>query len=438
MASPTTLLAYHKGLEATLTRNKSDTEKRLQDLQQVDLTAARKASDDLIAKSLELTKTVADLQAGIPNAPTKSDQDALTQKLEKARIDLRSANAAQLNAQNRIASLTAQQTIHAAAINALTTAIAAAKAAQVSAAQREHRIQEATDSFAREPLNTLAADVTAALAGVTAAETRIQQDVPVDLLERAQDRRKGALQALEDVKSATVAAEKFSADKLQLDSARADAALFAFSSQAFSRLEASRVALAMLTNADPLTAEEKTLLADTSLVTAATTAMTAEKARDDAAATLSAKQALVDDARLQALKADIDVDPSTVTAVSDAEKDRKDADDALTAAVNDYTPAMQADLHRWEAAIPEAYWDLLHQLEEAKATLNELQTTTLASLTGAIADAEKAWADSLYTSNKNARTAARIDAEVKLRGAAQDFENNANRQRRLIALRGDL
>jgi len=81
---------------------------------------------------------------------------------------------------------------------------------------------------------------------------------------------------------------------------------------------------------------------------------------------------------------------------------------------------------------------LLHQLEDAKATLNELQTTTLASLTGAIADAEKAWADSLYTSNKNARTAARIDAEVKLRGAAQDFENNANRQRRLIALRGDL
>jgi cysteinyl-tRNA synthetase len=221
---------------------------------------------------------------------------------------------------------------------------------------------------------------------------------------------------------------------------QADADLIAFATLASSRLESSKATLSLVVNpaTAPLTAEEKSRLADATLVAAAATAMPAEKTRDDARAALSAKQAVLDDAILQARNTDIDVDLTTVQAVTDATKDRDDAQKDFDKAVTDFTPAMQDDLHRWESALPQANWDLVHQLEEAKATLNELQAASLVAMTGAIATAEKAWVADLFARDKADRTSDWIAALVKSRASALEFETNANRQRRFTALRGDL
>jgi hypothetical protein len=440
MAIPTTLLAHYKQQESQFTKKKSAAEKSLQGIDQVSLPAARKTSDDLTARAADLRQKIAALRQAITQAPTRGDQDALTLKLEKALVDLRSVSAAQLDAQRTIASLTQAQASHGNAVNALTAAIAASKAAQENADLREKRIKATTDSFSEVPLDPLGADVTAALAGVAAADARIKGDVPAELLERALDRRKRAVQVLQDANTAVSAAKTLSSNKLRQTSVEADTALFTFASQASSRLEASRLALESVAKAEtaPLTPEEKARLADADLVAAGKTAIAAEKKRDDATAELSAKQAQLDDAILQALNADLDVDISTVKAVTDATKARDDAQKALNTAVTAFSTTMQDDLHRWEAALPEANWDLVHQLEEAKATLKELQDASLSKMTAAITAAEKAWVAELFAADKKARTALWIDVQVKDRSAAQEFENNANRQRRLTALRGDL
>jgi hypothetical protein len=152
---------------------------------------------------------------------------------------------------------------------------------------------------------------------------------------------------------------------------------------------------------------------------------------------LNVKQALLDDAILQAKNTDIDVDLTTVKAVKDAAKDRDDAKKTLDTAVLALTSTMRDDLHRWESALPQANWDLVHQLEEARATLNELNTSSMAALTAAITAAETAWTAALYAGGQKDRTGRWIDAQAKSRAAAQEFEVNANRQRRLTALRGD-
>jgi hypothetical protein len=440
MAIPTTLLAYHQQREAALTNRKVDALNQLQKIQLETLPAARKISDDLTAKSADLSQTIASLQQAILQAPTKGDADALTLKLEKAQVDLRSAAAGQLEAQRSIATLTQDQTSQSDAINALTAAISASKAAQGTAALREKRIKDTTDAFNNDPLKTLGADVTTALTGVAAADTRIQGDVPAALLTRAFERRTAVVQDQKNAKAAASAAQALSANKLREASVQADADLIAFATLASSRLESSKATLSLVVNpaTAPLTAEEKSRLADATLVAAAATAMPAEKTRDDARAALSAKQAVLDDAILQARNTDIDVDLTTVQAVTDATKDRDDAQKDFDKAVTDFTPAMQDDLHRWESALPQANWDLVHQLEEAKATLNELQAASLVAMTGAIATAEKAWVADLFARDKADRTSDWIDALVKSRASALEFETNANRQRRFTALRGDL
>jgi hypothetical protein len=440
MAIPTTLLAYHQDRETQFPQKKAAAEKLLQDIQLVGLPAVRKTIDGLTAKSADLSRQVALLRQGIAQAPTKADQDGLTLKLEKALMDTRSTAAALMEAQREMSALTESQTSQSAAISAFTAAISSAKAAKGTASQREKRIQDTKDIFKKAPLDTLSADITSVLGGVAAADKRIQDDVPAALLTRALERRKVAVQLLADANAAGAAAQALSGSKLQQASAQADAALFAFATQAPTRLEASKTALALVTNPSsaPLTAEEKARLADATLVAAATTALAAEKARDDARMTLNAKQALLDDAILQALNTDIDADLTTVKAVTDATKDRDDAQKAFNKAVAAFTPAMQDDLHRWEAALPDANWDLIHSLEEAKATLSELQASNVGALTASITAAESAWVANLYASEKKERTAGWITAQVKSRAAALEFENNLNRQRRLTALRGDL
>jgi hypothetical protein len=266
------------------------------------------------------------------------------------------------------------------------------------------------------PLDALAARATTLLASAvfTAATTRIETDFPDALRERARDRAAlvedraarlaashASVQALIDSYYSTKgsAADKVAAAEQSL--ADAEAALFYYVSRASSRCDAAEATLTRIGDANyaPLTAEEHAAIDDATLLSDRESAANAEADRDATQDVLEQAQATYDQEYLKVLGAS-GVEGVTA-ALADSTSTLAQAKDAVDSASADLTQKQtdfdsneRALLDTWEAAVPDAVWRDLADLDSAEATLTEL-TANPASLVTAVTNAETALLNAL-------------------------------------------
>jgi len=309
-------------------------------------------------------------------------------------------------------------------------------------------------ALASPPLSTIVADAAAAAAGATftAAQARLQGDLPAPLIAEAKERlldeiTRATASSQEYEQAQTLVEAKWTSDGgvtgavLTLQNAfnRADAAFTAYVTTANDQFQQAKASLAKVADPTvaPLTPAEKASIHDPTTVTNAETAAAAEKKVDDAVAALAQKQEALDQAIRQAIAADVDSDPATNATVIAATTDRDNAEAALTSAKNAYTAALQQQTTAWEVLVPDSTWQLLAAFEKATATLNWLQNPGPAALSASMDTAEHALVTALLAADKSARTVAALKAEAAKRAAVANYESTAAESRRFSAVRGD-
>jgi len=416
-------------------------------------TAAEVVVGTRTAELADLAAQIAAVRAALAAVPMPADGDPLLVQLATLLAALHNKQGESLTAQTLLAQAKASTARASAELTRAQQQLAAATAneARVKAEDAERLAWVA--ALSQPPLDTLKADATAALtaAPFTTALARVDTNVPAELRTRARERyvaqraritaaRAYATAAEDRATQEQADAEGASGDVAQktLDFNRAAAALRAYVATAKERLDRA-IALAEGVLASPqLTTQQKARVTDTALTTPGITAAGIEKDRDLAAAAVAAKQALYDDAVLAALVDDPDTDPTTAADVITAQT-------ALTTAVGDlttkqglYTPAVRADLDKWEAALPDTMWKQLAAVEDARAILTELGGITAASLTGPLTAAESALVLKLDAAAARRRAAAILQDTVTERGAGLDAVLSALQDAQFSATRGDL
>jgi len=421
-----------------------------------DLTAAQ---DGLTAKRADLAAgtadlaeaeaTVADVRRRLGETPMPADADALSEELEEAIADLRSKQAALIDAEE--AAGAAEHELQSAK-EALDRSGAAATAAQAAAAEAEARDAEHEawkDALGEEPLSTLKADATAALASdeYDAAKDRVEADLPAALRNRAIARGNRAAARVAAAQAAATSAEEILGDALadagtsgtteqaRLRYLRAEAALREYVTRATTRYGRALALLEAVVGAPPPTQPELDRINDPEIVD--TDATDAEGARDTALAAVESGQAAVEDARLAALREDVDANPETHADVVAAKAALTQPNQTLQQAQTAYTPALRANIERWAATVPDVTWRELDAFREATTILTALGALDPSDLVDELADAETEYAEALADEDKSSRTRAAIQEHLAERAAKAAGALRTAPIRAFSALRGD-
>jgi hypothetical protein len=453
MATPTTVLQFttlqNNNLKAALQTAQTNMTGK-----QSAYTAAAAALANL---QTQLANTVADMTSvrnQLAGAVTPEDGKALLLQLQNDITTSRQTTGAIAIAQYNAGVAKAEADVAASEVQRLTAALTASTAALNDATVQDKRRSALKAALASPPLSTIVADAAAAAAGATftAAQARLQGDLPAPLIAEAKERlldeiTRATASSQEYEQAQTLVEAKWTSDGgvtgavLTLQNAfnRADAAFTAYVTTANDQFQQAKASLAKVADPTvaPLTPAEKASIHDPTTVTNAETAAAAEKKVDDAVAALAQKQEALDQAIRQAIAADVDSDPATNATVIAATTDRDNAEAALTSAKNAYTAALQQQTTAWEVLVPDSTWQLLAAFEKATATLNWLQNPGPAALSASMDTAEHALVTALLAADKSARTVAALKAEAAKRAAVANYESTAAESRRFSAVRGD-
>lgn len=376
--------------------------------------------------------------------PTPADGGPLLIAMRDAVAALLRAEAAQASAAALPKEARAMLARLSARATTLKAALAAAAAAEAAEGAAEARRTAWKAAAVAPPISALPQAAAAVLAGDgVAAAAKIEADIPANaapersLLAQIRARRAHGGRAASDAaarEAQALANEKAWAEATTREAAKlpalqrgfdaALAALGAFVNAAPLMAQASATLAALADRpASPLTpAQRAALFATDPAVTAAReVALSRLKARDDKVAALagarrayaeglaSARVALPDatEAELHAAQ------PALVTlhdAVGEREAELATARNALTA-------EDLALLEAWLAAMPEALWDQLEALDEARAALQAIAGTDPAGLVADLVAREVALAAAMDGARREERIAALLAGEV---AASQD------------------
>lgn len=504
MADPTTVLDYATQRSETAKTAVADAQQRLAKAQ----TATTAKRDELTRATTafsDLEKTAAEIRKKLGVIPTPVDGPKLLYDLEQAIIGSRAQQAAILKAGSdlRAAQLNADQ------------AQAELAAASPSRAKADSDLLQATKSdslrkgwknaLATPPLVTIKDDAAneLKLEPFTKAKTRVESELPKILRDRAVARREAKAdrfaKALTSVRLAEdrllTEREKTGASAM-VESARirllrAEAAAKDFVNNAKSRFDQAQTLLTQVSDQlrAPLTPEQIAALTDATLKDARAEAAAAEKALDDLWKKVEARQALLDQAKLddivipnkpaveeaahlldlaivdfttanniwraefqglekkkelegkveekkaklaQAL-ADANNDPA-VQAVVDAQKDLDTAEEDLRIAKAPYHRILLDD---WEAAAPDATWRLLDDFEKARAVLTMLSGSNPSTLATDLTDAETRYVKALLAADASAALLTQLVTEQARRATLQQSALQTESDSLFSALRGD-
>jgi hypothetical protein len=457
MAAPTTLQELATQRSDAAHASAASARTALADAQQA-LADARKTQSDLTGEVAAIEREIARIRRGLAAASTPADGDALLDELETTLISLHAKQTALLDAGTAMEAAIAREARANADLTAA-TALVTASAAQLKAAEAAGKVRSDLTTPAKlAELAQVRAEADAALNTApanqpfTAAKTRVEGEIPTELIARARERRTAAVAAIEARATALRGAENLiatqadtegglpgKAEKRRVEFERAEAAFLTYALHGREMLEQAKSMLARVADASksPMTQAQRDRINDATLVADGTAAAAKEKDRDTALADVSAKQADLDKAILEALADDIDRDPATVAAVQTAQGALATAQGTLATAEGAYTADMRGDLDRWEAAVPDTAWQRLADFEEARAILTFLKDTDPAALATAMQTAEAAFAGALADVATNVRTERRLAAEAGALGARLTTERNAARQLQFAAIRGD-
>jgi hypothetical protein len=446
MATPTTLLEV-AGLEQSSRQAERGGAQSALATAQAALATEQSKRALLGSQLRKLEDQAAELRRQLPDAPMRADAEALLAHLETKIIAIRAANAGILDA-DAAADEAGRQAEAAQAELAAATALAAAATAARDQVQAEHdRRQAWKTGVAKAPLKDVPAQATAALDATAepmkSAKARVEADIPAELIARARERGSNARAALARIADLADDAEnKVSSAtggvvKAEAAFRRAEARLGDYFRSAVPDLARAVEVLATIPTAPKLTQAEIDRIADADIVKAGKAAATKESARDAARAAREAAQAALDKAILAARANDVDVDPATVQAVIDRQKDYDDTAAPLTQAEAAYTAKMRDELDRWEATVPDATWRLLADFEDARATLDRLKAADPAALAAAATAREGDLVTALLAASKSGRThSALILAATRSESRFAAAANSAT-ARLFSAIRGD-
>lgn len=402
----------------------------------------------LTAKQAALAAARAELAA----TEVPIDAEALLGEVAKLQVDARRLQAALLDRGDAVARAEADV----AAAKSLLARVSGARdeaAGEVEPATAEHERRVGWRAAATAaPLDTLAADATATLAGAAYvdAKKRVTDDVPAKLVASA---RKGhgvetarvarvalSLSDTEDLLATeqdTNGGPAGEAEKLRLEMIRAEAALRDWAEHARERYDLALAQLEALSSATtglftPAQVAELAALKDDGgdAVDLRLPRETAREKAIDAAFDL-------DDAITKARAPDPTASVSAVAAVVTARGKRDQANADYVDADGDFTADARKDFARWSAAVPEPVWRKLVGFLEAEAALDALKDVAAADLVSAHEDAEAALAASLWNAERHALSAAYLEEQVNLREALLARALSVRQQRLLSALRGD-
>jgi trimeric autotransporter adhesin len=482
----------------------------LTDLAEAQSTLATATADQTAAttEAARLSSAATALRRQMAQATLPSDVNALAAQLGDNLLAQRQTVFAGLQAGARVAD--AQAGV--AAAQATQTWAAAQKAssdaALATATVREGRIAQEQAALGAPPLSTVGADATSVLGGsaFTAAQTRVEHDIPFDTLRTRAAARVARARALPDT---ALAGERSAEDQLaaahhaaggpdgELESlreqfTRADAA---YSNCLGAAAELARVTqlLEAIPETAGLTPAEVAQIAAGQA--AGEPAIAGEEARDtydDARATAVTAW---EDARIASLTTDPETDPDTVQAVIDAKAAIQPdvetpyveallallaAQDALAAATataiakaeqaGETDPDVSGDpsvvaaqaevtaattaantaadathyshdqrhaLASWEAAIPDATWQMVSDFEDAQSSLGELAALHPGDLYTAMRTAEDAYATALAQRGQRLRAGQAIGGYVARRQATVTATLATQSTRIFSAARGD-
>ena len=409
------------------------------------------AVSDLAAATQALANANADgqrIRAALAAIPTSADAEPLLAQLDTATIAQRAAAAAILAAERALALARAR-------LEASTLTARSAQAARVRAQAESNaadlastRVAALVAALAQPPLDTLAADATDLLGGLTAAaaQTAAEQDLPAALLTRARERATLARQritasgaardALAALIQAQVQAHGSTQERLvgpRTAYTDALAALQSYVVGAKQRLDRAQGVLTRL--ADParqsvLTAAQQARLNDAALTTDREQAATHEQA--------------LDAARWGREQAEQTRDLEQTKQAAGAANDLVGAQAALviaqgkeTSAAADHPPAERTLLKQWAAAAPDGVWADLADYDAATAILNDLAATAPATLATALDTAEGTLVTDLVTLGKEQAARDLYAAELAAHAVAADFDAGAAGRIAFAALRGD-
>ena len=400
-------------------------------------------------------KVIADIRAQLALISTTDDGTALLTQLNAAIIDARAKQAAALAAEDAVAAATSEAAKASAVLGDIGARLAGANAALAQITTDEAARQVLRTAGGSPPLSTLKANATAALSAApfTTADARLNTDLPVKLRGRADagfDREATLVIKRQDVDNAAEAAigNKLSAvEKQQRKLADAQARLSDYVLNARQRFDQAIVLLTRV--ADPsqgsLTSDEiKSIQSENpdgtpnaALKTARETVADAAKDVDAAQKTLDDDKAKVDIAILNALAADIDADPELDAGVIAARAAAAASTTNLTNKQNAYAAATPATLRAWEAAVPDATFQLLADFHTANQLLTKLSTDDPATLIANLDTAETDLVTALTAADKAARTLNRLREESAKDSSLAEAAANAAPRRTFSALRGD-
>ncbi|MBA3440953.1 MAG: hypothetical protein H0T92_13895 [Pyrinomonadaceae bacterium] len=416
MATPTTLLEFATAEESALKKEKVKAQKSVKDAQE-EQAAARATHNSVVAELTVLENQAANIRKELASVPTPADGDALLDQLEQKIIDMRAKQAAILAAEEIVEVSKAKLDRANVEINLVAARLGEAEAVLAEAKQQSKQREDLKKKLTQPPLATLKDDADAALntpphnKPFTDAKARIK-DIPADLITRAQERLKSAVDQLALTQTTAAEAQELvnaelntngglagKTEKLRVEFLRAEEAFRNYVLKSKEMFDQARAMLALVANPDhdPLTAAQveriKELEADGIL------AAPKEKERDDARAEEKAKEAALAKAKLKAQVKDIDAD-------LDADPDVQ----AAMTALNTARAARAAEDQTWNEKEAER--------DAAQAVVN----TTKAALDKAILKAKADKIDPDTDAAVQAARAALADAEKDFNQADDDYK----------------
>jgi hypothetical protein len=263
----------------------------------------------------------------------------------------------------------------------------------------------------------------------TTAKTRIEADFPEKLRNRAvaladtELNQMAIAKSVRDRAKAKLNDSLGAAAKAQLVLDAADAALSGYVGGVAAQLQKALAAFTIIANPaqGTLSAAEKTAIADKAA--ARNDAADKEIKLSNAQAALDTAQEVVDDAGAGATQAQKD-------AVDHAKTDRDDAQ-------NDVDQAVKDTLHDWEAAVPEANWQMFADWDAARRLLTWLRDTDPATLVTAANNAEDAVVTAVTAADSDSATIVAARAEAARAETLLAGIEKLRPVRTLSALRGD-
>ncbi len=443
MADPTTTLEYATQRSEAAKQAVTDAQVHLAEAQAA-ITTKRDELATATAAFVDLEKTAGEIRKKLGVIPTPVDGPKLLDDLEQVIIGSRAKQAAILKAGSDLRAAQADSDRAQAELAAASAGRAKANSDLLQASQSDSLRNLWKNALAGEPLVTIKDDADLALTTtpLTEAETRVNDDLPKSLRDRAIERRTAEADrfanALESVLTAedrllterekTGAAGTVESTRIRL--LRTEAAARDFVNNTKSRFDQAQALLTQVADKSrsPLTPEQTAALTDATLKDARGDAAAAEKALDDLRKIVEDKQAVLDQAKLDAIVT------SDKTAVGPAEKDLKDAQDKLTPALASYDPSV---LDAWEAAAPDATWRLLDDFERAKAVLTMLSASDPSKLATDLTNAETKYVEAMLAADASAALLTQLAAEQARRDARQQSALQSESNSLFSALRGD-